>query len=287
MNITILSRCKEAYFNRRITEESSKIGFTTETINPFKIITDGINIFFEDRILNPDLIFLRTPPWREEKDFIHIIGDVMTNREVNVVNSPMSAELCGNKVLTKIRLESQGVPVLKWSAVRDTENLDKAAETAGGYPLFMKTIFGTRGIGVIFCPCRETLIASAQTLWAYHANIFVEEFARESHGKTVRILVSNNQIIGGVANIADAASLTLRSNFSRGGETEPFEPDCNMKEIALKACSALRTKLAGVDLIKSSKGWAVLEVNSSPGIKGFEKAAGINAAEAILKSFLS
>ena len=46
------------------------------------------------------------------------------------------------------------------------------------------------------------------------------------------------------------------------------------RETALRAARAFNLNMAGVDLLRSSDGPKVLEVNSSPGFEGIEKATG-------------
>lgn len=316
MKIIVLSPSGETYFNRRINEEASLKEIESVFFNPSELILACDNIFYRGvSFSEPDVCILRTPPYREEREYFHLAARLLEAKGVPVINPPDAVEISGNKLRTKMKLISAGIPVLKSVAVRKRDNLDTAVELLGGYPVFMKTIFGTRGIGVIFCPCRETLHAAAQTMWAYYANVFIEEYAEKSEGRTIRCLVCGDKVIGAVANSpdnskpssqeefsaifhteftsnTDAAADTerlssdtyrlIRSNFSRGGEIEKICIPPEISLMAVEACKATGLKLAGVDLIETNKGWAVLEINSSPGIKGFESSSDINAASQIL-----
>ncbi len=316
MKIIILSPSGETYFNRRIQEEASLKKMETVFFNPSDLVLSCDNIFYRGvSFLEPDVCILRTPPYREEREYFHLAARLLESKGVAVINPPDAVDISGNKLRTKLKLMSAGIPVLKSIAVRKRDNLDTAVELLGGYPVFMKTIFGTRGIGVIFCPCRETLHAAAQTMWAYYANIFIEEYAEKSRGRTVRCLVCGSMVIGAVANSPDNSKTAsqahfntifphdyssdnnftqnvenmspdnyrlIRSNFSRGGEIESIPVSHRMSQMAIAACKTTGLKLAGVDLIETDEGWAVLEINSSPGIKGFEASSDINAASHIL-----
>jgi ribosomal protein S6--L-glutamate ligase len=55
------------------------------------------------------------------------------------------------------------------------------------------------------------------------------------------------------------------------------------KQAALGAAKALGLDVAGVDMLQSARGPLILEVNSSPGLEGIEKATGINIAGEIIK----
>lgn len=316
MNIIVLSPSGETYFNRRIMEEAAMKKMHCVFFNPSDLILSSDNIFNRGvSFSQPNACILRTPPYREERDYFHLAARLLEAKGVPVINPPDAVEISGNKLRTKLELIKKGIPVLKSIAVRKRENLDYAVELLGGYPVFMKTIYGTRGIGVIFCPCRETLHAAAQTMWAYYANLFIEEYADKSEGRTVRCLVCGDEVIGAVANSPDNSPQQLeenfnpifpddfdsdfdapakndklstdiyrliRSNFSRGGEIKETQISDEMSLMALQACKATGLILAGVDLIQTHDGWAVLEINSSPGIIGFESSSNTNAASRIL-----
>ena len=49
------------------------------------------------------------------------------------------------------------------------------------------------------------------------------------------------------------------------------------------AARVLGLRMAGVDLIESDEGPMVMEVNSSPGLEGVEKASGVDVANAIIE----
>ena len=55
------------------------------------------------------------------------------------------------------------------------------------------------------------------------------------------------------------------------------------EKTALKATKALGLGVAGVDMLQSSKGPLVLEVNSSPGLEGIEKSTGVDIAGKIIE----
>ena len=55
------------------------------------------------------------------------------------------------------------------------------------------------------------------------------------------------------------------------------------KDSAVRSAKVLGLHVAGVDLIQSNRGPLVLEVNSSPGLEGIERASGIDVAEKIIE----
>ena len=75
----------------------------------------------------------------------------------------------------------------------------------------------------------------------------------------------------------------FRSNIHRGGWGEVVEPPAGFVEVAFKAARAVGLDLGGVDILESSRGPLVLEVNASPGIEGIEKTTGTDVALEIIQ----
>ena len=75
----------------------------------------------------------------------------------------------------------------------------------------------------------------------------------------------------------------FRSNVHLGGSVEKYNLTDQENESAIKAAKVLGLSVAGVDLIQSNRGPLVLEVNSSPGLEGIEKASGIDVAGKIIE----
>jgi ribosomal protein S6--L-glutamate ligase len=107
----------------------------------------------------------------------------------------------------------------------------------------------------------------------------VQEYIEESHGKDIRVLVVGGNVVACMrrSSIGDE----FRSNFHLGGTVEKVDISPEFKKIAIEAASILGLEIAGVDLLESERGALVLEVNSSPGLEGIEKASGENIAAAV------
>jgi ribosomal protein S6--L-glutamate ligase len=54
------------------------------------------------------------------------------------------------------------------------------------------------------------------------------------------------------------------------------------KRIAVKAAEVMGLEVSGVDLLEGKAGPRILEINSSPGIEGIERATGVDVAGAIV-----
>jgi ribosomal protein S6--L-glutamate ligase len=107
----------------------------------------------------------------------------------------------------------------------------------------------------------------------------VQEYIEESHGKDIRALVVGGKVVACMRRRANGDE--FRSNFHLGGSVEKVQIDTNFEKIAIKAARILGLEIAGVDLLESDRGALVLEVNSSPGLEGIEKASQVNVAGAV------
>ncbi len=154
-------------------------------------------------------------------------------------------------------------------------------EHVGGAPLIIKLLEGTQGLGVVLA---ETKKASQSVIEAFHglkARIIVQEFIKEAKGADIRAFVVNGKVVGAMKR--QGAEGEFRSNLHRGGKATVIKLSKAEKQAALGAAKALGLDIAGVDLLQSDRGPLILEVNSSPGLEGIEKATGIDIAGEIVK----
>ena len=81
-----------------------------------------------------------------------------------------------------------------------------------------------------------------------------------------------------------AAPGEFRANIHQGGSAAIVKITPEEKKLAIKAAKTLGLNVAGVDIIRSTKGPLLLEVNSSPGLEGVESATGKDIAGLIISS---
>lgn len=154
-------------------------------------------------------------------------------------------------------------------------------EHVGGAPLIIKLLEGTQGLGVVLA---ETKKAGQSVIEAFHglkARIIVQEFIKEAKGADIRAFIVNGKVVGAMKR--QGAEGEFRSNLHRGGKAELIKLSNSEKKAALNAAKALGLAVAGVDMLQSARGPLILEVNSSPGLEGIEKATGINIAGKIIE----
>ena len=76
----------------------------------------------------------------------------------------------------------------------------------------------------------------------------------------------------------------FRANIHQGGQASLIKITAEERRLALKATKVLNLAVAGVDIIRSNKGPLLLEVNSSPGLEGIEKATGADIADTMIQA---
>ena len=120
-----------------------------------------------------------------------------------------------------------------------------------------------------------------ETLGSVKQNVLVQKFVSESKGRDIRVFVIGDRVVAAMRRTA--AGQEFRSNIHRGGKAQAIELDPEYANAALRAARILNLSVAGVDMLEGADGPVIVEVNSSPGLEGIEKATGIDIASEIIK----
>jgi len=178
-------------------------------------------------------------------------------------------------------LSGAGLPMPKTAFTNYSKEEKSLIDHVGGAPVIIKLLEGTQGLGVVLA---ETCKAAQSVIEAFHglkARIIVQEFIKEAKASDLRIFIVDGQVVGAMKRTG--ADGEFRSNLHRGGSAEIVKLSRKEKSAAVKAADALGLSVAGVDLLQSSRGPLILEVNSSPGLEGIEKATDVDIAGEIVK----
>ena len=283
LRIGILSRGPRLYSTRRLVEEANALGCSVDVLDPTKLSVsvgnDGRRILHEGWNVEVDAVVPR-------------IGYSITDHGVTIVrqfelmgtyvaNTSDGIKNSRDKLHAAQILSSNHIPVPTAVLVRDWRDVDRAIRQVGGVPCIIKQLEGTQGGGVFLA---HTEREASEIAWKVLANnpegVLVQEYIRESHGRDVRVLVVGGKVVAAMRRRAHGRE--FRSNFHLGGTVESIELPDDYARIACKAARLLGLDIAGVDLLESSRGPLLLEVNSSPGLEGIEKASGVNVASHIM-----
>lgn len=174
--------------------------------------------------------------------------------------------------------EGIGLPVTGFA--HDTEDIDGLIETVGGAPLVIKLLEGTQGIGVVLAETYQAAKSVIQAFKGLNANILVQEFIKEAGGADIRCFVVGNKVVAAMKRQGPEGD--FRSNLHRGGKAEKIKLTPEERSTAIRSAKAMGLRVAGVDLLRSNHGPVVMEVNSSPGLEGIEKASQVDVADKII-----
>lgn len=178
-------------------------------------------------------------------------------------------------------LSRAGLGLPKTAFTNYSKNVDQVIEQVGGAPCVIKLLEGTQGIGVVLA---ETHNAATSVLEAFHgmkARVIVQEYIKESNGADIRAFVVGGVVVGAMKRQGKEGE--FRSNLHRGGTATSIELTDEEENTALKAARVLGLGIAGVDMLQSKNGPKIMEVNSSPGLEGIEKATNIDIANKIIR----
>lgn len=178
-------------------------------------------------------------------------------------------------------LSRAGLGLPKTVFTNYSRNVKEIVQAAGGAPVVVKLLEGTQGLGVVLA---ETDNAAESVIDAFNGlkvRVIVQEFIAEAKGADIRAFVVDGVVVGAMKRQAKKGE--FRSNLHRGGTAEVIELTEEEENAALKAARVMGLGICGVDMLKSNHGPLILEVNSSPGLEGIEKATGKNIAKSIIR----
>lgn len=174
--------------------------------------------------------------------------------------------------------EGVGMPVTAFA--NESTRTDDVIEMVGGAPVVIKLLEGTQGIGVVL---GETHKSARSVIEAFHGAdvaILVQEFIKEAEGRDIRAFVVGRRVVATMER--SGAEGDFRSNLHRGGTAKKAELSAIERSTATKAARAMGLNVAGVDMLRSAHGPVVVEVNSSPGLEGIEKATSADVAKSMI-----
>jgi ribosomal protein S6--L-glutamate ligase len=187
-----------------------------------------------------------------------------------VINPVEALETTRDKLRTHQLLAQSGLPVPRTAFAPDPAYLERALKSVAGPPAVLKLPRSTQGKGVMLAENLEQAQSIADVMWALQRDVIIQEYIGEARGADLRFLVVGGEVIGAVRRRARKGA--FRSNLHRGGSVRRARASKESARLALQAAALCGMDIAGVDLLESSRGPLVLEVNAAPGIEGFERA---------------
>lgn len=196
-----------------------------------------------------------------------------------LLNSAEAFELARDKWRSLQSLKSQGLPVPKTGFGGELVE-SSALLNDYSFPVVIKTLQGAQGIGVMLS---ESYVSAKSLLDTLHQNniaILTQQFHPEATGQDIRAFVIGSQVVA--AMLRKGKHGEFRANIHQGGSAENVMLTPEEQLLAVQAARAIGLEVAGVDLIRSTKGTLVLEVNASPGLEMIEQVSREPIAEMMI-----
>lgn len=284
MKIVILSRQPNLYSTQRLIETGKNLGHEMHVVDHLKcnieIEKKNPKVYYEGAYIeNVDAIIPRIGA------SVTFYGTAVVRQfeMMNVFSVVESQALVRSRdKLRSLQLLSRaGVGMPKTIFTNFSKNVDHVVESVGGAPVILKLLEGTQGLGVILAESKNAAGSVMEAFNGLEARIIVQQFIKEAGGADIRAFIVDGEVVGAMKRQGKEGE--FRSNLHRGGSANIIELSKEEEKTALVAAKAMGLGVAGVDMLQSQSGPMVLEVNSSPGLEGIEKATGTNIAEKIIR----
>lgn len=172
-----------------------------------------------------------------------------------------------------------GLPVTTFA--HEPKQTEEVVRLAGGAPLVVKLLEGTQGIGVVLADTDRSAKSVIEAFRGAGINILVQEFIKEAGGTDIRAFVIGGKVVAAMKRTG--AEGEFRSNLHRGGSAQLIKISPEERSTAIRAAKSMGLNVCGVDMLRSNHGPVVMEVNSSPGLEGVEKATGKDIADMMIQ----
>jgi ribosomal protein S6--L-glutamate ligase len=285
MHLLILSRKASLYSTRRLTEAARARGHLVTIIDPLDfslVVTRG----------RPQLFYRGTTA--EKFDVVlPRIGASITSyglavvrqfdmMGVPVLNHAVSIARSRDKLRAMQLLTKRDLDIPTTVCTKSTAYLDAALQLVEGPPAIVKLHQGTQGVGVMLAETRQSVQSTLESFWSLGQDIILQEFVAESKGRDIRVIVVGGKVVAAMRRRARRGE--FRSNLHRGGDAEGLSKlPPRYAKAAIAAAEVMALEVCGVDMLETRRGPRILEINSSPGLEGIERATQKDVASAIVQ----
>jgi ribosomal protein S6--L-glutamate ligase len=284
MKIALLSRNRELYSTRRLVEAAEQRGHEVVTLDVLRcymnitsskpeIHIDGKAVGGFDAVIpriGASVTFYGTAVLRQ----FEMTGVYPLNESVAISRS--RDKLRASQLLAR---KGVGLPVTGFAHKPD--DIRDLIKMVGGAPLVIKLLSGTQGIGVVLAETQKAAESVIESFLGLKVSVLVQEFIKEAGGADIRCFVVGEKVVA--AMIRQGKEGEFRSNIHRGGTASLVSITREERATALRAANTMGLNVCGVDILRSSRGPLVMEVNSSPGLEGIESATGKDIAGIIIQ----
>ncbi|MDH3519906.1 MAG: 30S ribosomal protein S6--L-glutamate ligase [Myxococcales bacterium] len=284
MKIAVLSRGPKLYSTQRLVEAAEQRGHEAVVIDPLRCYVDITS--------HDPAIHYKGQELSGFAAVIPRIGASITFYGTAIVRQfemtgvfPVNESVAISRSRDKLRslqlLARKGIGLPVTGFAHSTHYTSELIELVGGAPLVVKLLEGTQGIGVVLCETRKAAESVIEAFRGLNAQFVVQEFIKEAKGADIRAFVIGDKVVA--AMMRKGREGEFRSNLHRGGTATIIRLTPEERSTAVRSASIMGLNVAGVDILRSRHGPVVMEVNSSPGLRGIESATGIDVAGMVIE----
>lgn len=284
MKIAILSRKTKLYSTRRLIEAAKERGHRVYVLDPLRCYMNitshrpGIHYRGEDLRgfdaviprIGASVTFYGTAVLRQ----FEMMGVYPLNESVAISRSRDKL-----RALQLLSRKGIGLPITGFASKPD--DIQDLIAMVGGAPLVIKLLQGSQGRGVVLAETKQAAESVIESFLGLKESVLVQEYIKESLGSDIRCFVIGDKVVASMKRQATEGE--FRSNLHRGGTAASIKITPEERSTAVRAAKTMGLNVAGVDILRSNHGALVMEVNSSPGLEGIEKASGKDLATMIVQ----
>ena len=204
---------------------------------------------------------------------------------IPTVNTFEVADICGNKLLTTMRLVRHGVPSPRTRLAFTPESALAAVEELG-YPAVLKPLVGSWGRLISRVNDRdaaESILEHKDVLGTYmHSIYYIQEYVAKP-GRDIRAFVVGDECIGAIYRASDH----WITNTARGGKATRCVVTPELGDLAVRAAKAVGGGVVAVDLLESERGLLVNEVNYTMEFRNSIDTTGVNIPGRVVDHILA
>lgn len=284
MKIAILSRNPRLYSTQRLVEAATQRGHEARVIDVLRcymnIASHRPTIHYKgEELCRYDAVIPRIGA------SVTFYGTAVLRQFEMLDTYPLNESVAITRARDKLRalqlLARKGIGLPVTGFAESPDDVQDLIKMVGGAPVVIKLLEGTQGIGVVLAETQQAAESVIEAFMGMRANILVQEFIKEARGADLRCFVIGDRVVAAMKRQAKEGE--FRSNIHRGGSASLIRITPQERETAVRAAKIIGLNVAGVDILRSSHGPLVLEVNSTPGLEGIETATGKDIATMIIQ----
>ncbi|MEO9529292.1 30S ribosomal protein S6--L-glutamate ligase [Roseibium sp.] len=284
MKIAMLARNAKLYSHQRLKEAAEQRGHELDIIDTLRcymnIASRRPEIFYNgEKLTGYDAVIPRIGA------SITFYGMAVLRQFEMMGVYPLNESVAIGRSRDKLRsmqlLARDGIGLPVTTFAHDPKQTEEVLKLAGGAPIVIKLLEGTQGIGVVLADTDRSAKSVVEAFRGAGVNILMQEFIKEAGGTDIRAIVVGGKVVAAMKRTG--AEGEFRSNLHRGGSAQIVKLSTEERATAVRAAKSLGLNACGVDMLRANHGPVIMEVNSSPGLEGVEKATGLDIAGKIIE----